>query len=227
MRSSYKGKWNVFRKQVIELDGAKCLRCGKTRDEGAILHVHHKQYIQGRAAWDYPPSYCETLCAGCHAVTHGILPPDCGWIVTGEDDTGSRTQNCDYCSNLIRYCFQIKHPTWGEMWVGADCCDHLTGTSQASMRVDELKTRDARRERFSDKSKWQVNYDEDDGVSYSNGLAGVHVRIAHELGGLRIYWSGKRGGTLYSSFTEAAETAFNKIDSGEIRTYLARPQRRR
>jgi hypothetical protein len=220
MRSSYKGKWEQFRNQVIELDGRKCLRCGKTEDDGAILHVHHKQYIQGRAAWDYPPSYCEALCAGCHAIAHGIIPPDCGWEFIGDEDAGSRSQNCDYCMNLIRYCFQIRHKTWGEMWVGEDCCNHLTGTEQASRRVDDLKKRVERRERFIDKSKWRINYGEDDGVSYFNRLAGVHLRIAHEHDGLRIYWNSRRGKVLYPSFAEAAAVAFDKIESGEIRKYL-------
>lgn len=219
MQSSYKGQWLHFRDQIIELDGAKCLRCGKTKEAGAILHVHHKQYIEDRAAWDYEPSNMETLCAGCHAKTHGILPPDCGWMYVGDEDAGSRTEQCDYCSNLIRYCFHIKHPNWGEMWVGEDCCNQLTSTSQASMRVDAFKTRDARRERFIGLSQWRID-DDGDEVSYFNRLADVHLRITREPGGLRIYWNHKRGGVLYPSFTEAARVAFDKIDSGVIRKYL-------
>ncbi len=84
--NSRKLKWEQFRREVIELDGGNCVRCGKAREDGAILHVHHKQYIDGREYWDYPIEMMETLCAGCHAKEHGIISPDCGWLLVGDDE---------------------------------------------------------------------------------------------------------------------------------------------
>ena len=222
MSVNRKHRWERFRDEVIELDGEKCVRCQKSREQGATLHVHHKEYIAGHEYWDYPPGMCETLCAGCHAKTHGILSPDFGWVLVGEEDSGSRTQNCDYCLNLIRHSFQIKHPTWGEMWVGTDCCDQLTQTDEGSRRLDKAQKYAARRKRFIDSPRWQFL---DEG-GYSITLSDVRVYIAQEAGGFRIFWNRRKGGLLYSSRDQARGIAFDKIESGEVQEYLRKPRRR-
>lgn len=60
-------KWQKMRLEVLEAAGWKCSSCACT---DKTLHVHHKQYIKGRAAWDYDMSNFEALCETCHADAH-------------------------------------------------------------------------------------------------------------------------------------------------------------
>ena len=60
-------QWAAFREKVVNLDGAMCVECGRTRSDGVVLQVHHRQYIRGRKPWEYDYADCETLCKGCHA----------------------------------------------------------------------------------------------------------------------------------------------------------------
>lgn len=152
-----KRKWENFRREVIELDGSQCVRCGKSPDTGAVLHVHHKSYMTGRDYWDYPLEMMETLCAGCHAKEHDIITPDCGWSLVSDDNLGSRVGTCDYCGNSLRYTFHIHHPNWPAMNVGSDCCDQLTGTGEASKSERQRHNRESRRQRFIDSGGWALD----------------------------------------------------------------------
>ncbi|MCX7257277.1 MAG: hypothetical protein NTZ64_11205 [Polaromonas sp.] len=119
-------EWKIFRNEVIRLDGGACSNCGKTASDGAILQVHHKQYFSGRSPWDYPYNLCETLCKGCHAAEHGLIPPKFGWEHVGWDDLGELNGICECCGTSIRYIFLVQHPKWNPMEVGEICCDNLT-----------------------------------------------------------------------------------------------------
>lgn len=59
--------WQRKRLEVLEAAGWQCERCS-TKD--VTLHVHHKQYIKGRQAWDYPAENFESLCEDCHKEAH-------------------------------------------------------------------------------------------------------------------------------------------------------------
>lgn len=72
-------QWMEFRREVIERQGRRCQRCDRSSDEGTVLAVHHPYYVSGRKPWEYPLSDCDTLCQGCHAAEHGIVPPQVGW----------------------------------------------------------------------------------------------------------------------------------------------------
>lgn len=48
--------WAAFRRQVIELDGSQYVECGRSRDDGVVLQIHHKRYISGRKPWEYETS---------------------------------------------------------------------------------------------------------------------------------------------------------------------------
>jgi len=154
MRGTAKRLWESFRIQVIEADRGQCVRCQKSQSEGAVLHVHHKDYVPGRAYWDYPLEMMETLCAGCHAKGHGIISPDCGWTLLS-DDVLANLQACDYCGTLHRYTFHVTHPNWPAMDVGCDCCNLLTQTKEASERENRMKTRAKRRGDFVTASHWE------------------------------------------------------------------------
>lgn len=63
--------WSDLVKQVLQRDGYRCARCGRTKgDDDVILHTHHI------AAWaDYPelrfdPDNLITLCSLCHTWVH-------------------------------------------------------------------------------------------------------------------------------------------------------------
>lgn len=59
--------WQKMRLQVLEAAGWQCQAC---QSDDAMLHVHHKQYIKGRMAWDYAIDNFESLCEKCHKETH-------------------------------------------------------------------------------------------------------------------------------------------------------------
>lgn len=61
-------RWRNLRQEIIKERGEKCELCGKTRN----LCVHHKVYIKGRYAWEYPKKHLIVLCRECHEKVHGI-----------------------------------------------------------------------------------------------------------------------------------------------------------
>ena len=61
-------RWRLLRKEVIEERGGKCEMCGCSSN----LCVHHKVYIKGRYAWEYPKRHLMVLCRECHEKVHGI-----------------------------------------------------------------------------------------------------------------------------------------------------------
>lgn len=212
--SSRKGKWQKFREEVISLDGYKCLRCRRTREQGAVLHVHHKEYLPGRDYWDNPFDLCDTLCAGCHAKTHGIISPDFGWQYQSHDDLGGLVGTCDYCKHDLRHSHHVTHPNWGSMDVGKNCCDLLTGTEEASRRVDDLEKRNGRRQRFIQSQKWRIA---DDGARLIE-LDGYRIRIVRELDAYRISHIGQRKGkSLYTTLDDAKAASFDAVEKIKAR----------
>lgn len=69
-------KWKDRRDEVLERDGHQCCRCERTDN----LHVHHRYYISGREAWQYPEHALVTLCPSCHGEEHGPQTEDLEWI---------------------------------------------------------------------------------------------------------------------------------------------------
>jgi hypothetical protein len=59
--------WQRVRLERLDAADWKCQVCG---DKDTTLHVHHKQYIKGRMAWDYPAENFEVLCKNCHKDEH-------------------------------------------------------------------------------------------------------------------------------------------------------------
>ena len=67
-RQLKKPQWITRRSARIILAGGKCERCQSSK----LLNVHHKNYIEGRNAWDYPDELLEVLCRSCHRLEHKI-----------------------------------------------------------------------------------------------------------------------------------------------------------
>jgi len=59
--------WQKLRLQILDRDGFMCRICGGAE---STLHVHHKQYIKGRMAWEYDADNFESLCDSCHEEAH-------------------------------------------------------------------------------------------------------------------------------------------------------------
>lgn len=209
--------WLLFRQEIIKLDGGRCVRCSRGPEHGAVLQVHHKAYAPGRPPWEYPYSECETLCKGCHAAEHGIIMPRAGWTHLGTDDLGDLTGNCELCGTEIRYVYAIEHPTWGAMAVGTDCCDKLTGTTDASDYHDRLVKQREKRRRFIDSPRWKAHA--------AGGMVitrtGIEVRIWPCDGAYRLAMDDTRGKVAYPSVLDAKIRAFDFIESGNAMNFLA------
>jgi hypothetical protein len=67
-------RWQKKRLEILERDNYSCNDCGTGLNGGKTLHVHHKEYIFGKDPWDYSEENFITLCEGCHAARHNIVP---------------------------------------------------------------------------------------------------------------------------------------------------------
>lgn len=61
-------QWKAFREFIFAVRGRKCESCGKP----SSLHVHHREYIKNRFAWEYLPNEVMVLCADCHRYIHKL-----------------------------------------------------------------------------------------------------------------------------------------------------------
>lgn len=206
------GQWAVFREEIIELDGGKCVRCGRSRSDGVVLQVHHKKYLKDKAPWEYPLALCETLCKGCHGQEHGIVRPDSGWDYIGEDDLGDLSGKCDRCGTDIRYVFFVHHPGWEPMSVGTVCCDDLTGTKIAT----ESRKFEERLGRFLKSTRWRQ-----EGSSHCITQKQIEIRVVPVTGGFKVHINATKGKTIYPTLDAAKTRVFNFIESGEADAYFA------
>ncbi len=212
MNKIYRNKqWLEFREEIIELDGGTCTRCKRTLNEGAILQVHHKKYVKGKALWDYPPESCETLCKGCHAAEHGLIRPNTGWDCIGDDDLGDLIGTCEKCGTSIRYVFFVQHPSWELMSVGTICCDDLTGTTIAS----ERRKYEERLNRFLKNEKWT-----NEGNTYLIKLKKFDIKIYEVDGRYKVSINNTNGKKTYTAVNDAKIKTFEFIDSGKAAEFF-------
>lgn len=59
--------WQRKRLEALNLADFQCSDCG---DKETTLHVHHKQYVKGRKAWEYEQGELQVLCENCHQHRH-------------------------------------------------------------------------------------------------------------------------------------------------------------
>ena len=214
MKAYRKHQWHEFREEVIKLDGGKCSQCQRSRNDGVVLQVHHKRYIQGFMPWEYPVDLCETLCSGCHAKEHGIVRPSHGWEHIGYEDLGSLSGECDLCGQSIRHVFLVIHNRWIPMEVGEVCCEAITGTPEASEHRKHLE----RRKRFISSSRWHQTGEQrwtinQDQIPITCLFNGSHYQLEIQ---------GKRGNLSFNSANEARATAFDLIHSGKLKEWVER-----
>ena len=173
--------------------------------------MHHVRYVRGQMPWEYDYADCETLCAGCHAREHGIIPPVSGWDLLFISDSGDLSVECEWCGTLIRHVHTVHHEKWEPMEIGCVCCDFLTGTSEAS---DQRRQRE-RRDRFAASPRWSVR----NGRPFiRQGQMDVEVlRLAR---GAKLRIGGLVGSRIYASEADARLAAFDAIESGVARKAL-------
>jgi len=204
-------RWSAFRRELIELDGAACVRCGRTAAEGAVLQVHHAKYIVGKAPWAYPLELCETLCRRCHAAEHGEIPPVSGWEFVGQDDLGGLYGTCDLCGKDLRHIFYVQHPDWPSMGVGTYCCDDLTGTTVAS----DNRKYEGRLKRFKKSTRW-----EERGGCHFITQKRIDIQIVPVEDGFRVRMNATHGKKVYSDLDAAKSRVFEFIESGEADSFF-------
>lgn len=198
--------WTEFRERVIVLDRGKCVECGRSRESGVTLQVHHKLYKPGCKPWEYDPDECETLCRGCHAREHGEIRPDTGWEYVGEEDLGDLIGNCELCDNSIRYVHYIQHKYWEQIGVGTHCCDNLTGTREAA----EGRRRLGRYTRFISSSNW-LNDNDSLKIEYHR----FSISIIHENKTYRLIINNIEGRKIFNTELDAKNFVFEFIDTGD------------
>lgn len=214
-------KWLDFRKEVIELDGGACVRCGRNESGGIILHVHHKIYLKDCLPWEYPYEHCEALCRGCHASEHGIIPPKVGWDFIDEEDLGDLIGTCEYCGTDIRYVFYIQHPHWEPMGVGEICCDNLTGVEIASNLMESKRRYENRVKRFIRSSRWQS-----DGNIFAINQKRFNIKILPSPGGFRIEMNTYIGKSIYPTVDIAKGKVFEVIESGSAEKFFKKKSKK-
>lgn len=57
-------RWQKKRLEIMNRDEFGCQICG---DKESTLNVHHKEYVRGKAPWDYDGNHLITLCELCHS----------------------------------------------------------------------------------------------------------------------------------------------------------------
>ncbi|QOW10855.1 hypothetical protein Q73A0000_11055 [Kaistella flava (ex Peng et al. 2021)] len=211
---SYKSEsWKLFRECIIESDGYKCAHCNRNNLE-VILQVHHKKYITGRKPWEYSPSYCITLCRGCHARQHGIIMPNFGWEYLCDEDLGGLNGECDKCGNQMRFAFHIHHENWGFMQVGRQCCDNLTDSNLASNKIDSVKRFEIRKRNFLKSSRWKSFLSEN---RIFKNLFEIKIEEIDNVYFLTIH--GKKSREKYISLDSAKCKAFEVIENSSFINY--------
>jgi hypothetical protein len=221
-------EWHAFRREVIALDGSACNRCGARADDGAVLQVHHKQYLAGRKPWEYPFQLCEAICRGCHAVEHGKSPPKTGWEFIGCDDLGDISGSCDYCGEQIRHVFLVCHPAWSAMEVGTVCCDKLTSTDEASAHMAAVARTNTRRKTFVSSPRWYTGGPPFQSITQrtSEGRR-VQITVSPARGGYMLTIEGRTGKQIFLSITSAKAAAFDACQFGKLDAWLQRTRRGR
>lgn len=207
-------EWKEFRQNVIEADGNKCVLCGSFGPE-VVLQVHHKTYKKGRLPWQYGLGDCETLCKGCHAGEHDIVPPKIGWDYIGEEDLEDLSGTCEYCGTQIRYVFHISHPKAGFMSVGTLCCDNLTDTQIASNEREAQNRFKQRKSRFIKSKRWKI-----DGKKHRIKQVLFEIAIEEEANGFSIKIHNLKSSCRYADLETAKTKVFDVIESGEFYAYL-------
>lgn len=212
-RSSH---WKEYRLRLIDIVGGKCEKCGRSKESGAILQVHHRKYVKHRMPWEYDFDQCEVLCKLCHAEEHGLVPPQSDWELICQDDLGDVTGKCDSCGTELRYTFMIIHQMWNPMEVGELCCDRLTGSFEASLYMQSVRNFNSKKKRFVQSSRWKEDVNGNSIISQK----GLKATIVNNSMAFQLNINGKNGKINFPNQDRAKMHLFDIIESGELEKYF-------
>lgn len=216
-------QWHAFREEVLRLDDYACTQCGRTREDGVRLHVHHKHYLIGHQPWEYPHDSCEALCSGCHAAEHGLIFPKYGWDFFGYEDLGDLSGECELCGQHIRHSFMVAHEKWGAREVGEMCCDNLTSTQVATGHLESVRKHRDRRKRFVSSIRWNRSARN----VWEIWQKGVFVKVEKLEDGYRLRIHEQLGRKEFQTEVDAKAEAFDLIELGVIEKWAKRRWPRR
>lgn len=141
--------------------------------------------------------------------------------MVGCDDLGDLIGECEYCRTALRYTYLIQHPKWHALEVGTDCCDHLTGTTQAE---DHRKAQDSLRERrktFVSSSRWKREGPSAEAIGLrTRQLLRVRVLVKRLGDEYAIFIEGSRGRSRFPSASDAKARVFDLNESGELDAWI-------
>ena len=208
--------WRKKKEEILLRDNYTCQLCHRSVSEGVILQVHHPCYINDCHAWEYPNSVLITMCKGCHAAEHGIIPPKTGWIYEEEYDTEDYgAEQCELCGTYLRYVHVLRHPDWGFIMVGCECANNLLNNTIASDKEKERKERAEKWKRYMDSPKWKSRKN---GYFYKNNKGRIIIwnnrgkyKLCYQLydNNEDVEFYPTRGDGTYSSLREAKEKGFD------------------
>lgn len=135
-----------------------------------------------------------------------------------QDDLGGLYGQCECCGTSLRHVFYVQHEKWEPMAVGTDCCDNLTGTTEATEHRKML----GRRKRFLSSKRWKHT---PLGLLLEQGRA-LKIEIRRDNDSYRIYMNGVRGGKTFNSEAAAKAFSFELIENGEAQKFAMRHPRR-
>jgi hypothetical protein len=68
-------RWQRKRLEAMSSAQWLCQRC-PSNDNAIALHVHHMDYVPGRAPWEYELRELLVVCEPCHKELHGMRETD-------------------------------------------------------------------------------------------------------------------------------------------------------
>ena len=129
----------LWQRKRLEKLSAEDWTCECCMGKEITLHVHHKHYVKGRMAWEYPNGELAVLCENCHESAHeeqvqrnhlfALLPAD------GPHST------CQAVSLIAGWAY-------GSGWVSGDTLEF--GTSKLSFALGEIAREVERAVRWKD-----------------------------------------------------------------------------
>lgn len=111
--------WQRLRLERLQAAGWKCQACGGAETS---LHVHHRRYIKGRMAWEYPAENFTVLCEPCHAEAHEMR--DELMAILGTVDLRAER---DILGLVAGFVLDKQATGWGQLNQRAANCGFLAG----------------------------------------------------------------------------------------------------
>lgn len=157
--------------------------------------------------------------------------PQYGWEYEGMRDLMKPIATCSYCgTDGIRYLHYIHHKDWGTITVGSGCAARLTQSDEAYKAEKDRKQYLAKLDRYMNSKRWKQRKN---GNFYSLEEFIIKIWDHQSYANLEIdYPTGKMSGRFheyktlksrqrYESIDAAKLKAFEVIEKGELRDYIA------